>query len=346
MSLTVPSLFLLFRHGIKKDKAGEKASALLIASAVFAALSFFSKQSAVVLGLVYLTWFIRVKQYRLLMYWMGSYFLTVVIMLAIISKESGLNSFFQNTVSGINNGVSFYWYCHTIVKEFYSQFGLLWVPALVVLLFSLPKEKERSFHFLATTLIISFVFSNLIAFKWGSSPGYFTEWVALIFIGLAHYAGKAPATISNKIVPACVAIILFVKVLLIFYPLWNMVRPGSRERAMGQYRREELLASVVKSRLQNNGHHTVFNNIYSPELYLNNLLFRNSVMPQFEVVAFGTWNNKVFDYTNFRREITNGSVQMLVCKTGSELQFMDIPLTNFHLVDTFYRDYYIYEYKP
>lgn len=345
------ALFLLsfycFATRLKKNEAGIKGTNYLLLSAFFAACALFSKQSSLVLAIIMLVWFLKRKEIRLIFIWLLVYATTISVVLFIVNFESGLTPFLQNTIGGINNGISTYWFFHNIINDFYRQFGLLWIPALVLVIGLLKKETETHYQFTVISIIIVFIFSNLIALKWGSSPGYFTEWVTFIFVCIAAYWDIITVSLKelySRIGAAILVVILLVKLLLIFYPTWNMIRPGAKQIAWEKYYQQANLARDIKSKLHHTTGSTVFNNVYSPEFYLNNLLFRECVMPQFEVVIFGTWKNKVFDYTGFRKALNSGEIKYVVEKSGSPHQFMDITLSKFQIIDTISRQYHIYKF--
>jgi hypothetical protein len=70
------------------------------------------------------------------------------------------------------------------------------------------------------------------------------------------------------------------------------------------------------------------------------------VLPQYEVVIFGTWKQKVFNYDRFRKDMKDGTIQYIIGDaTGEPLQFMDMSFTKFQLQDSLY-GYRVYQYKP
>jgi hypothetical protein len=339
--------FYCFALNLKKDNSSKNASISFLLSAVFAALAFFAKQSAVIIIIIMMIWFLRHRQVKLLFYWFGTYLLVMMLGLVIIQMESGLQPFYQNTVAGINNGVSLYWFWDVIIKGFYQQFGLLWVPALIIVIQVIRKDKRSHWEFMSLAMIVVFVFSNFIALKWGSSPGYFTEWYTLVFIGVSGCYNKTIVGMNiefRKPVLISVIFILLIKVTTIIYPVWDMVRPGIRLQAINKYQQEVQVADTIKSKLGAESAGVVFNNSYSPDTYLNNLLFREVVMPQFEVVIFGTWKNHVFDYGGFKKDMEDGTVRYILGKSANPLQFMELTFNHFQLKDSI-EGYSIFEYN-
>ena len=337
--------FYLFGISLTRQQENRPASFYLPLSAIVAALALFSKQSSFILPLIMLVWFVRNRNTRQFLIWFASYAATALLLLLVVHLESGLKPFFQNTILGINNGVSLFWFWNLIIREFYSQFGILWVAGLLFLCTTITKRSLPTQRFLSTSIIVSFLFSNLIALKWGSSPGYFTEWTALVFIGVAAHGNtvlEAANGLLKRAAAGLVMVICLVKVLLISYSVWDMIKPGAAQAGLAKFHNEKQLAAFVQSKLQNPGN-TIFNNMYSPDTYLNNLLFRRSVLPQYEVVIFGTWNNKVFDYTQFKKELADGTIRYIVQPGDKAPAFMDADLSGFRQTDSLFNYYRIYQ---
>lgn len=334
---------------LNKKESGEKSGGFFIWSIVFAVLALFSKQSSVMLPLIMLVWLIRKKWFKESGVYLLLYFSLLAAGLFLVHYESGLKALYQNTILGINNGVSPYWFFNHIVTDFYQEFGLLWVPVLVMVLLLLKKERNDRYLFLSIALLLIFISSNLFAVKWGSSPGYFTEWCGLVFIGIAVLDNSVMAAVKlihPQFGSFVIAFVLIVKMSLIVYPMLEKVRPEGRRQMWAGYKMEQELAGLIKTKLGNDSGHKVFNNLYSPASWLNNLLFRQTVLPQYEVVIFGTWKRKVFDYDRFRKEMQDGTVQYILGgPTGEPLLFSELHFTKFMLQDSLY-GYRIYHYNP
>ena len=341
--------FYFFGVFLKQEKENINQNKYLLLASIFSVAAVFAKQSAIILPLVFMVWLIRQRRIRPLFLFGSSCIIVTTLLLVVIHLESGLFACYQNTVLGINNGISLFWFWNNIIKEFYRQFGLLWVPLLFIIIIVFKKHEKAEYRFTSFCLLLCFVFSNLFALKFGSSPGYFTEWCGIVFASMWVLVAKTdiPPGIKKSYsyyVNVLIITILTIKILLISYPAWEKIRPGAKGAAFEQYYNDRRVAMKLSDLLKAKPGTFVFNNIYSPDSYLNNFLFRQTVLPQFEVVIFGTWNNKVFEYSNFRESFKNGTVQYLLVKPNQTKNFMDITMDNYKPADTL-NGYPIYKYE-
>jgi hypothetical protein len=339
----------LFWLWIRGAERGKQSSKLLVASSVVAVAGLFAKQSAIVLPALATVWFVYKRQMIPLLRYFLTYAATGMLFLWLVSCESGLRPFYQNTVLGLNNGIGLYWFWSNIIGGFYLQFGLLLVPLLIAVVILAVKRKEERFRFLWVGVSVIFVFSNLTALKWGSSAAYFTEWTGLAFLGAAVFRPAISGALEKvhpHFFPILVAWMLLVKSSRIGYPLTNMTDAGNRVQLWSIYNREKEIAKHMQELLRKEKTPFVFNNLYSPQVWLNNFMFRQSVLPQYEVVIFGTWKQQAYDYSNFKKDLETGGIPYLVMRIkSSPPAFLNLALPKYTVADSL-SGYYIYQFKP
>jgi hypothetical protein len=327
------SLFFFFLS-VSKQEAARQNRKELVLSAVVAVLALFSKQSAVTLPLICLLWMLiqRDGRNRIFIYAL-TYTISVLTLLAILHFSTGIKEMYQNAVLGLDNGIQWGEYWVTIIINFYSWFGCLWVLCFIFVYFLLRKEKSRLFHFLAFALLLQFIFTNLFALKYGATSNYFTNWWTLLFIGILLSWDRFSAiagTIHRYLSTIVVLSFLFLKTALIVFPLVDKIRTIPQRTAF--FEQEKQLANQVHAYADSPGKIVVFCNLFSPDSYLNNILFREAIVPQYDVVSLATYPRKVFNYELLRKNLADGSVRVVITKkSNNPLKFMDIELSHYVL---------------
>ena len=337
-----------FLLGLKKESEGRNTNHLVVASGVIAACAFFSKQPAIMLPVIVLVWYLWKKQFNRLFYFFISYAIASIIILLLILQSTSLGVFYKNIVLGVNNGINLNWYWSHIITAFFQNFGLIFIPAWIMVHFLLKKENALYLQFCRIYLVGVFFICNLFALKFGSSVVYFTEWWSVLFLIFAYYWDtivKIIGSVNEGITSSIIFFIILLKLALISYPLRVQMKKQYRETGTQMYQTEREIADYIKN--QTSGlEYPVFNNLYSPESFLNNFLFREAVMPQFDIVIFGTYARQVFDYSDFKQRLNTGKIRWVITKpSGSQLKFVYPNPEHFQLRDTL-QGYNIYEFKP
>ena len=122
---------------------------------------------------------------------------------------------------GVNNGINPHWYWGIIIGGFLQYFGLIFIPAWIVVHFLLKKESATYLQFTRMYLIALFIFCNLFALKFGSSAVYFTEWWSVLFLVFAYYwdsISKIAGSVHERITLIIILFVVFIKLALVSYP--------------------------------------------------------------------------------------------------------------------------------
>lgn len=309
---------------IQKNK-----NSLLIASALFAAAALFTKQSSFTLPLIIGTWMVIKKQFK--PWWFVAYGIFILLALLMMHLAWGLPVLYGNLVMGVNNGINLGLFWANIIKPFFASFGLLWLPAGYLIFHKAKKENHPLLQFLAMAMVIQFFISLVLSLKFGSHINYFTESWSLLLISAGYY-WKDHRNFYEPSFPALVlAMILVVKILLISFPLYREMRFGNADKK-NLYEKEKLVASKI---ISGDPEQKVFNNLFSPHSFLNNFLFRQAVLPQYEIVYFTSWDRKVYNYKHFREQFSKGNITWMITKNQDNPSFKDFQIPGFEpLVDT------------
>lgn len=303
---------------------------LLLASALFAAAALFTKQSSFTIPLIIGIWMVLKKQYKL-WWWFASYGIFIMLAIVMMHLKWGLPVIYTNLVMGVNNGINLGLFWANIIKPFFASFGLLLIPVGFLIFQKTGRANQAWLQFLVWAMMIQFFTSLALSFKFGSHINYFTEAWSLLFIAAAYY-WKDHRNFYEPSFPAlALSLLLIVKILLISFPLYREIRFGNADKK-NLYEKEKLIASKV---ISGDPEQKVFINLFSPHSFLNNFLFRQAVLPQYEIVYFTSWDRKVYDYKNFREQFSSGNIRWMITKNQDEPSFRDFKITGFEpLVDS------------
>jgi Dolichyl-phosphate-mannose-protein mannosyltransferase len=335
----------------KSEEEKRSHTKAIVAAALLAAITLFSKQTGFFLPAIAGLWLLYRRQFKSLLLFSAVYLAAAAFLIAGAGYFLAGQLLFKNAVLGINNGISISWYRDVIINPFYNGFGLVLLPAFLGILFITPKDRGAISKFSGFMLFTIFICQNLVALKVGSIPGYFTEWWTFLFILLAYYWPSITKVISGldiRIPGMIVVVVLLLKLLLIATPFIEKMRASrlSSAVAMQQYNKEKAVANLVKGKLSPTDKFVVFTNLYTPDSYLSNFLFRQAVMPQMEIVILSTYPRKKFDYSDFIDRITTGKISWLLMRSqNKQKQFFDIQLDQYQLTDSL-NGFHLYQFKP
>lgn len=336
--------FFLF---CKKEKQNVTGT-LLFAAALFSVLALFSKQTAFILPLIFGAWLLYTKKIRHLLVFTAVYLALFFLLLLIISSSTGLAPFLKNTLQGINNGVSIGWYIKVVLVPLIKGVSILFLLFSLVLFVLVKKDRHPLTPVSMYVSAILFLLLNVIALKLGSSPGYLTEWWTFLFILVAFY-WPLFSRLTDKaghVLPGTVVLLaLLIHAGLQIPAFTSTLNAISSPAKMHWYNKEKEVAEKIKGQLKPGEEYCVFTNIYTPDSYLSNFLFRHAVMPQMEITALSTYPDKKYDYTGFEKGLQDGRFRLMIKKqTDTVSRFFNISLNGYQPADTS-SGYIIYQYK-
>jgi len=307
----------------------------LILSACMAALAVFSKQSAVSVFIITSVWFLYKKElYRAFIY-------STVCILALLTGvfllylRQPLSPVYKNVILGINNGINVSVYFNYIVHEFFARQGLTWILLSIPVVYLLGKSGETNRQYLAFLISGQFFFSSVAALKYGSSSNYFTEWWVFLLAGTAlcwPFFLETCKKIHTWVLPAFILLLLFLRSTTLIQPVYMITALEQKKIRELTLKDEKKLVRLIRKRAGSDPF-LVFNNIFSPDSYLNNLLYKEAVVPQNDIVVLGTYFRNIFNYDHLRIQLVNGEIRFLVLPITRK-GFLEIPVSEYNLVDS------------
>ena len=303
---------------IEEDRG--KCHRYLIGASVLSVLAIFAKQSAIYLPVVLLFYLIFFLQK---LRWSMVALLTMTATfgsLLVLSGQGDLHAFLQNTVQGVNNGVSFSWFAEHIMVEHFQKERLLNILGLFTGGFFLAAGRSHSLRFLGLSIVSSFTFALITSVKIGAAPNYFTEFITLTVMATVIFITAYGPTVSRPVPrtsmkPTTAYAPLFYLLLVIFTlpPRFagKYVKKVAEANELGKqgYEANRAVAEFLyqEERLLPTEQVFVTTHVHD---YLNKFLYRNVIFPQKEIVLANPPN--AYDYSAFYRGVQDGTVDYVI----------------------------------
>ncbi|WP_316833078.1 hypothetical protein [Pedobacter aquatilis] len=345
--------FLLMLENINKLKGYFYLLVITIILSLFAVLS---KQSGIQFIIIFLgitiwnkKWilFIRMLFCAVLIYAFSIYLFTCLY-----------PSFLENVVGGVNNGINIENYLRYVIGK--NIFIITVWPLILGFLYIILRNRNRFTADLADTSLIictlgTLIFALVTALKMGSTAQYFIVFINLslivIFKEIENKNNQKRNTIPIifKSYLGVIAVVFFVSNAKLIYKLdGDPILEAQRASA-------NRTASFLKDQNRLSANKYIFFNLTTDYTIpsrqsLNNIFFRNCLVPQMDILQYSTKQLDVIGYQKLEEMIKNGDVNYIV---GSD------PKINFLLFDNLdillkkhYRliknidGYLIYEFLP
>ena len=318
-NLMVLTTILFFLKFLQKNTRRER---YLLLSSALSILTIFTKQSGIYIPivLVFFTLF-YVKSIR----WALLSILTMAVsfgVLLFLCSGGDLNVFWQNTVQGVNNGVSLNWFAERIMIEHFQKERWINILGLFLSLFFWAKGSTPAQQFLGIATLASFTFALVTSVKIGAAPNYFTEFITLTIVLAIVFIVQHDSIFSDNQTIARKSYKPLVYLLLVIFTLPPRLA-GKYVKKVGQ------MAHTGQQLYEDN--HAIAEYLYQEESitaedqvlvtthvqdYLNKFLYRNVIFPQKEIVVTNPLGT--YDYSAFRKGIQDGSVEYVIASVAED----------------------------
>ncbi len=297
------SVLFILKNLALDPKNSRKITALILATVVIS-IGIFTKQSGVQLLFIPLFYFFIGEKKSFYISSVGIVFfsLTMFGWFYLIYGQA----FTQNTVGGLNNGVSLA-QCFDVFSHYSSLFQMVMLFAVALLFLKKSRTVDRSRQFLRLLMGITFLFAVISSIKLGSWINYYNEFTlsALLFITIELnrvFAGSSTKSFSAEISA------LFVITCLVFM-LPNLVITRYFHENSNQfsfdtdvYDKRMRLAQTLKEEL--NVHHY----FVSFDPYLNSMLPLHAAIPNKDLLP----PVSKFDYSGFYQNANQGKIRFWI----------------------------------
>jgi len=293
---------------------GNRHTAYGLAAVVLSAVCLFTKQSGLIIPVILFFYLIFYDRSRLLI--AVPTFLIAFGLLWLILSGNDYN-FWQNVYQGVNNGISWDWFKRRILFFYLREIAFFSGLVLVLAVLFITKFTTPKHNLLGVALFGLFFFALLTALKWGSMPSYFTPFIALGWLSLAAYLYDNSLTLSadwRNALLGGVALCCFVTEVPSKYESYRLQSYNT------EYKYAKQVTDYLKNDLRLKADERVLILINQQHLmerhFLNNLLFRNALIPSKDIFSCCAYPHKKFDYRELDKKMENGMVTYLVRSKG------------------------------
>jgi len=359
-ALSLASIYFFLLHLARLRSSGPSKT-LLFYAILFSAFSAFTKQSGIQLIILFVGFSTLIRDWKSLAWILLFSVMVYGSFLVIILHQYPF--FFENTIGGLDNGICM----ENFVKFIITRYPFLWsiLPMIIISAILIIGRKsmiatDLQDLFLNVAVVGTFLFATITALKNGATVQYYTLFfnlAMLLIFRFLHKGSPKPHRIffveSRKwsgvfFVYCCLAMYAFAvyqyKLEYTFnqWPVLIDLRGDATQ-----------VADLLKQELaKENGHH-VFAHLNTDVTMhsrqgINNILFKESILPQLEILSTSEKRLQIIGYKNFEEELQTGQIEYII-ESVPPMRF--IPSQNYlALMNAHYRlwkemkGYQIYKY--
>ncbi len=318
--LSIASLytFILYQDPSKKTF---HSNFLLTVTILLTALAVFSKQSGIQLIIIYSGFSLLIKDWKTLA---KTFFIVIIIYGGFLWLFTHLyNSFFENVIGGVSNGIG--------LKNFFKYvigkliFVITIWPLIIISCYFLIKNNSifkgnNIIRLLAVATLGTLIFATVTALKMGSTTQYYILFVnlSLLFI-MAALEQNSLINASNSIYIKPV-FFSFLGLVILTYGIYNLKTVNKLNNdpyLINQRATAVKVATYLKDSIRSNSPKYVFANLTTDSFLpgrqrINNILFKNCLMPQIDILEYSTRPSKILGYNNLENMINDGKVEYII----------------------------------
>jgi hypothetical protein len=356
--LGMASIYFFLRYYRPQEETN--STFLLILTVLLTALAVFSKQSGIQLIIIFMGISVLLADWKTLI---KLILVTILIYGGFILLFSHLySSFLLNVVGGIANGISLPNFFRVLTHNL--VISAVW-PLIIISVIILFKDKaickgSKTNRILSICTLGSLVFATATALKMGSTAQYFTLFINLALLmvmnRLQHTVIPAPSNWFYKnIRQLFYCFLLLIIVLCGLYDIKAIYNNSYEPYLVKQREAASQVVDFIKKDHQSNSPFYLFSNLSTDSSLpsrqvINNVFFKNSLLPQMDILQYSTGPSKVVGYKNLENMLSSGKVEYII-ESEPKLSFVlldhleDIKKNKFRLIKQI-DGYLIYKLLP
>jgi hypothetical protein len=314
--------FLIYQ---KEPKDKFRSIVLLGVTVLLTAIAVFSKQSGIQLIIIFGGFCLLIKDFKTLI---RIILFTIVFYGGLLWLFSHLyDSFFQNIIGGVANGINLKWFMTFIIGR--SLFVISCWPLILISLFLLIKKNtlfkgDICAKLLAFCMLGTLTFAMVTALKMGSNINYFMIFINLSLIFTAKNIGNKEDVKSLSFNEYFgykeFSFFLYFFLIAIVYGLHNykLILKSDYDPKLEQQRNAAInTAEFIENDMEKDSKKYIFANLTTAEWIpsrqrINNILFKNCLVPQMDILEYSTGPSKVMGYKNLEKMFNTGQVEYII----------------------------------
>lgn len=308
--------FLLY-YAKKKD--GLELPMLLCIAILASAASVFSKQSGIQFIIIFLGFCIFIRDWKTLFKIL--IFAITIYGLSLLFFYNKYDSFFENTVGGISNGINIDDFLKFIILKnisIISIWPLIFATLYLTLKKGLPFKGNTIEQLLSICILGTLIFALVTALKMGSTVQYF---IVVMNLSLAFVFKQLEArNLLNMQAIRGKLLIGYFTLVILLYGAYNVkyikgfdFNPDLQSQRVAAMKTAEFISKSSGF----DGKKYIFANLttnYSipSRQRINNYFFENCLVPQMDILEYSTGPSKVVGYQKLEAMLLNGEVEYLI----------------------------------
>jgi len=333
--LFIATISILLKNILRSESNNKSMKDIFIAGVV-CALAICTKQTGIFLLVFCSIFFLFIsKSLKTILIFYAGLLLSGFIV-ALWLYPVSLEAFKLNIIDGVKNGINVNWFMEVILKNFFMKFSYVLGMGLLAAILLYKNRHLKTAAFLSLGIIWYFLIASLSAFKAGSGPNYYLEFIVLSLFGISILIKNTSFINSTGT--------LFALVLSPFFVIAAANDKGWGDLGMMKKSKKDYfncieVAEYIKPKIK--FEEWVLSDFHK-ENSLNLMLTDQALFPCREVALYFTRPQGVFHFSEFKKLIENGSVSFLITyKEDTLSEFIDEPLLNY-CTDTTIGNYTIY----
>jgi len=314
---------IYFFSKFHKNKLKDDSSLLLLLlSIILSAVAVFAKQSGIQFIIILTVYSILTRDWKTLAKTIIS--ATIIYSLFIAFFRYIHPAFFQNVIGGVINGIDIKNFCSYILLN--KVFILSVWPIVICTLFILVKTNcifsgPNNIRLLGTAVLGTLLFATATALKMGSTVQYYNVFInlSLMFI-IAYFSTEDLIDKSFSHSQTTLVLNAFLFFIIALYGAQNIktiYRFDHNPVLEAQRIAARKAADYILNRGSENSGRYVFANLATDfnipsRQSINNILYKNCLVPQMDILEYSTGPSKVVGYINLHEMLINGEIEYII----------------------------------
>jgi hypothetical protein len=315
------SVFYFLLYYVRR-KDGLESPMLLGIAILASAASVFSKQSGIQFIIIFLGFCIFIRDWKTL--FKTLMFAITIYGLSLLFFYNKYDSFFENTIGGISNGINIHDFLKFIILKnisIISIWPLIFVTLYLIVKKGLPFKGNTIERLLSICILGTLIFALVTALKMGSTVQYF---IVVMNLSLAfvfkHF--EARNLLNVQTMPGKL-LISYCTLIIMVYAAYNVkyIKSFDFNPALQSQRTAAMKTAEFISKSSGfDDKKYIFVNLttnYSipSRQRINNYFFKNCLVPQMDILEYSTGPSKVVGYQKLEALLLSGEVAYLIEST-------------------------------
>lgn len=304
-------------------KLNRKKFTTLLFAVALTALAVFSKQSGIQFIIIFVGFSFMIRDWVT----MVKLIVLTILLYGILFYGTYLAypSFFENIIGGVKNGIDVNNFVKYILTR--SIFVLTGWPLIFYFLYLLISKNlifkgTNSSRLLAISGLGTLIFASVTALKMGATTQYYVVFMNLASIVALNQSSQIITSLNGmkfyiykySLVPI---FCFFIITIFGFYTFRLITNFKNDPKLISQKAATSEIVKLIDEDQKNTKGKYIYSNLgtdtYAPSRqYLNNIYFKNCLVPQRDILEYSTSKLEVVGYSEFEKLLKNGDIEYII----------------------------------